>query len=112
MVVRPPLTITRHALRHLKNMVSDTHPYVLIGAKGGGCNGLKYFIEATADPTDTDVTFEYDGLNVAVCGRSLLHLIGSNIVWKVDAMGARIEFENPNASSTCGCGETFSVKDA
>ena len=50
-----------------------------------------------------------DDVNIVVCGKSLMHLLGTHVYWKHDEMGARIEFTNPNAKSTCGCGETFSL---
>ena len=50
-----------------------------------------------------------DNVNIIVCGKSLLHLIGVKIKWKDDLMGSGLEFNNPNATSSCGCGETFSL---
>lgn len=93
--------------------------YILIGVKGGGCNGLKYVIEPTDEKPlkiDEHMTLqvkdaekETGDLDVIVCGKSLFYLIGTKIEWKTDYMGSRFEFINPNANSSCGCGETFSV---
>jgi len=49
------------------------------------------------------------GVPLTVCGRSLVHLIGTTVTWKADALGSRVDFDNPNATSRCGCGETFNV---
>ena len=106
---RFPVKISKDALSHMRKMVNSDAPYLLIGTKGGGCNGLKYYIESIAHPEKLDVIFKQEDINVAICGKSLLHLFNTRITWKVDALGARLEFENPNASSTCGCGETFSL---
>ena len=82
----------------------------LLYLKGGGCNGYKYYIEPTSDePSKRDEVMMIDDLKIIICGKSLLHLLGTNVYWKNDIMGARIEFENPNAKSKCGCGDTFSI---
>jgi len=82
----------------------------MIGVKGGGCNGLTYYIEPTNDrPNKLDETMKVDGVDIIVCNKSLFYLIGTEIKWKDDLMGSGIEFINPNATSSCGCGETFSV---
>ena len=70
---------------------------------------MKYFIEAIKSPDKTDETFVQEDVNIAICGKSLMYLIGAHITMKRDVMGSRIEFENPNATSKCGCGETFNT---
>ena len=107
---RTPLTISKKALAHLKKIATADKPNILIGVEGGGCNGMKYFGEPVDKPMKMDVAFSVDGAEIIVCGRSLLYLIGTHVTWKTDIMGSRIEFENPNAQSKCGCGETFNVK--
>ncbi len=98
-------------LNHFKNILKESnHKSILIGVKGGGCNGLKYYIEPTSDdPAKIDEKINVDNVNIIICGRSLLHLIGSNVEWKDDLMGSGLIFENPNAVSKCGCGETFNI---
>ena len=56
-----------------------------------------------------DHKLRIDELKINVCGKSLLYLLGTNVDWKEDYMGNRFVFENPNASSKCGCGTTFSI---
>ena len=105
------LTFCKRASQQLKfiSKVSGNKS-ILIGVKGGGCNGLKYFIEPTsAKPQKIDEQLDIDGTDVIVCGKSLLHILGTEITWKKDYMGERFDFNNPNASGSCGCGETFSV---
>jgi len=83
---------------------------LMIGVKGGGCNGLKYFIEPKKDPPDkNDIKIDLEGTDIIVCGKSLLYLLGTEVTWKADTMGSRFEFNNPNATGSCGCGETFSM---
>ena len=85
--------------------------YIFIGVKGGGCNGLKYFIEPTNDePVKFDESIKIDeNLNINICGKSLMFLIGTEVKWKDDFIGSGVEFVNPNAKGKCGCGETFSI---
>ena len=109
MAKRLPITLSDKALKHLAKLSTLEKPYILFGVKGGGCNGLKYFIEPIEEPDKMDVLFDINNLSFAVCGKSLLHILGTHVVWKEDVMGSRIEFQNPNASSKCGCGETFST---
>ena len=110
-MARSLITIGSTAARHLKAIAKDSpHSSVLIGVKGGGCNGLKYFIEPLQDsPESRDERMNIDGLDIIVCGKSLLHLIGTEIKWNKGYMGEGFEFINPNATSSCGCGETFSI---
>ena len=106
-----PVTLSMDALTHMKQIVTSQRPVILIGVNGGGCNGLKYYIKAVGHPDVSDDAFVYEGVNIAMCGKSLIHLLGTHITMKNDEMGSRIEFENPNASSSCGCGETFNVNN-
>ena len=107
--MKAPLVISHEALSHIKRILSSSKPIALIGVKGGGCNGMRYFIEAIDAPSKHDDVFTQDDVRIAVCGKSLLHLIGAHLSMKHDVMGSRIEFDNPNASSKCGCGETFNI---
>ena len=111
--MKPILTFCAHTVNHLKKISTTTNKMVLIGVKGGGCNGLRYYID-TIDPKkvgkdDERVRLD-DTSEVVLCGKSVFHLIGSHLHWKQDGMGARIEFDNPNANATCGCGDTFNTE--
>jgi len=108
---RPIMTFCSKTLQHFRNILQKSeHNSILIGVKGGGCNGMKYYIEPTSDTPDKyDEKIKIDGVDIIVCGKSLIHMLGTEIKWKDDLMGSGLEFSNPNASSTCGCGETFSV---
>jgi len=78
--------------------------------KSGGCNGFEYVLsECDTKPTDTETQKLDSGLLLHVCNISMFHLLGTEIDWCEDIMGARFIFDNPNASSACGCGLTFST---
>ena len=105
------LKICTKTLSHFRTILTNSNKNsIFIGVKGGGCNGFKYYIEPTNElPTKLDETITIDDVHIIVCGQSLIHLIGTELKWKDDFMGSGLEFKNPNASGTCGCGETFSI---
>jgi len=105
------INICRTTANHFNNLLTySNHKYIFIGVKGGGCNGLKYYIETTSDtPEKHDEIIVSEEVPIIVCGKSLIHLIGTEIRWKKDNMGSAIEIINPNAKSSCGCGDTFSI---
>ena len=77
--------------------------------EGGGCSGFQYGfdLEHAVDPDDFVV--ENDGVKLVVDPMSFQYLMGSQIDYKEDLMGAQFVVTNPNASTTCGCGMSFSV---
>ena len=77
-------------VKHLQKILKPPNNWIRVGVVGGGCNGFKYVV------------------TVYVCGASIMKLLGSELRWTEDALGARIEFVNPNAAGSCGCGESFS----
>ena len=104
------IKICDKTLLHFSRLLKQTNSNaIFIGIKGGGCNGVKYYIEPTSEPPEKmDEVIKKDDLKIIVCGKSLLHLIGSEIKWKEDFMGSGIEFTNPNVKGKCGCGESWS----
>ena len=81
--------------------------------KGGGCAGYTYVTDATTEaPTDRDEVLEFFGLRVYVDRRSLRLIGGSVIDLQKSLMQTGLRFQNPHEASTCGCGSTFSVKEA
>lgn len=110
--------LTKNAIKHLVKLKNKNNcKYILFSAKGGGCNGFGYNIEPTDDePQKLDeIVNIYDDktntdLSIQVCGRSVFYLLGTEIDWKEDFMGARFVFDNPQAKSKCGCGTSFSIK--
>lgn len=105
------LTFCEKTILHFKNILTkNNNKSMFVGVKGGGCNGFKYYIEPTnKKPDKLDEIMNVEEVNIIICGKSLFHLIGTEVKWKDDLMGSGLEFNNPNATSSCGCGETFSV---
>jgi len=77
--------------------------------KGGGCSGLKYDLKFDDKISNNDKIFEDEGLKIIVDKKSLFYLIGTELDFSEGLNGKGFEFKNPNASRTCGCGESFAV---
>jgi iron-sulfur cluster insertion protein len=80
-----------------------------IGVEGGGCSGFKYAFSVAPQLDAGDHLVEKDGARLAVDEASLPFLLGARIDFVDDLMGQSFRVENPNASSSCGCGVSFSV---
>jgi iron-sulfur cluster assembly accessory protein len=77
---------------------------------GGGCSGVTYRIDFDAEGArGTDLAFTQHGIPIAIDPRSLEFLQGSTLDYKVELMSQRFVWLNPNAKSSCGCGESFGV---
>ena len=79
------ITLCEKTICHFRTILNKSNSKaMLIGVKGGGCNGLKYYVEPTNDvPNKLDEVLVVDDVNIIVCGKSLLHLIGVKIKWKM-----------------------------
>ena len=77
--------------------------------QGGGCSGMQYGFTFDEDQNDDDFDFDYDGVKVLVDSMSMEYLRGANIRWHQDDMGSSFTIDNPNATTTCGCGSSFST---
>jgi iron-sulfur cluster assembly protein len=78
-----------------------------IGVKGGGCSGFSYLLDLTETQKDSDEVFEQHGIKIIIDPKSLLYLSGVTVDFKDEIMGRGFVFNNPNASSSCGCGSSF-----
>ena len=80
-----------------------------VGVKGGGCSGFSYLLDLTETQKDTDEVFEQHGIKIIVDPKSMLYLAGVTVDFKDEIMGRGFVFNNPNATSSCGCGSSFSA---
>jgi iron-sulfur cluster assembly protein len=83
--------------------------FVRVGVKGGGCSGLMYNLEFDSELTDDDKLIEDNGVRIVVDKKSVLYLVGTELDFSGGLNGKGFSFINPNASRTCGCGESFSI---
>ena len=82
---------------------------VRVAVKGGGCSGLMYDLLFDDQLSESDQVFEDKGVKVIVDKKSLLYLVGTTLDFTDGLNGKGFQFVNPNASRTCGCGESFSI---
>lgn len=83
--------------------------YVRVGVKSGGCSGLSYELKFDKYINDNDKIFEDNDIRIAVEKKSFLYLAGTVLEFSGGLNGKGFVFNNPNASRTCGCGESFSL---
>jgi len=82
---------------------------IRVSVKGGGCSGLMYDLGFDNKTSDSDHVFEDKGVKIIVDRKSLLYLAGTTLEFTDGLNGKGFQFVNPNASRTCGCGESFSI---
>ena len=83
--------------------------FIRVGVEGGGCSGLMYQLKFDNTINEDDKEFEDNGIKVVVDKKSVLYLIGTTLDYSGGLNGKGFIFSNPNASRTCGCGESFSL---
>ena len=107
-----PVSLTEGAVRQLKDIMKDQNipsDYGLrIGVKGGGCAGFSYVL-GFDERKERDQEFVVDGIRVLLDKAHGLYLLGMEIDWHEGLNNRGFVFNNPNASETCGCGESFSA---
>ena len=82
---------------------------IRVAVEGGGCSGLMYDLVFHTEQKESDMVFEDKNVKIFVDKKSLLYLIGTELDFSDGLNGKGFQFKNPNASRTCGCGESFSV---
>ena len=83
--------------------------YLRVGVKGGGCSGFMYLLDLTESADEQDWQFDHNGIRVVCDQKSHLYLDGTTIDFKDEVMGRGFVFNNPNATTQCGCGSSFSA---
>jgi iron-sulfur cluster assembly accessory protein len=110
-LAKPPLSITASAARRIKRIIADEPEGTLlrVSVNGGGCQGFSYDFAMTRERGADDVAIERDGVTVIVDDSSLELLAGSELDFVDTLIGQSFQVRNPNATSTCGCGTSFSI---
>ena len=108
------IEVTETAVREIKTIVEqqelDTEKVRLrVGVKGGGCSGFLYMLDLTEQQDENDEMFEQHGIKVVCDPKSYLYLNGTTIDFRDEVMGRGFVFNNPSATSSCGCGSSFSA---
>jgi iron-sulfur cluster insertion protein len=106
------IVITDSAARRiaaLKAQEEAGDAFLRIAVSGGGCSGFQYGLTFDEETNPDDLVFEHGGVRVVVDEVSLDLLNGAEIDFVEDLMGASFQIRNPNAASSCGCGNSFSI---
>ena len=106
------VTVSEGAAKKLNSLIEESGfktPFVRVAVKGGGCSGLSYDLSFDTDQQPADTLAENNGLNILIDMKSLLYLFGTELDFSDGLNGKGFQFINPNASRTCGCGESFAL---
>lgn len=87
----------------------DQTYFLRVGVKGGGCSGLSYVMDFDNVSQEGDEVFEDQGIKIVCDKKSVLYLWGTELDYSDGLNGKGFQWNNPNASRTCGCGESFSL---
>ena len=107
-----PFVFTDSAANKVKELIEEEGNPALklrVFVTGGGCSGFQYGFTFDEVANDDDATLEKNGVTLLVDPMSYQYLVGAEIDYKDDLEGAQFVIKNPNASSSCGCGSSFSV---
>lgn len=107
------IKVSESAKQQVDRLKSDQsveqEAFIRVGVKGGGCSGLSYVLDFDTVLKDDDKIFEDRGVKIVVDKKSFLYLVGTELDFAGGLNGKGFSFINPNASRTCGCGESFSI---
>jgi len=107
-----PFSVTERAARRISEILAKEgtpDQKLRISVSGGGCSGFQYGFDLDSKDEDGDVAVVRDGVTVVIDGVSLLYMIGCEVDFVEDLTGAYFRVNNPNATSSCGCGSSFAI---
>ncbi len=107
-----PIIFTEAASKKAKALISEEENPELklrVFVTGGGCSGFQYGFDFDESQADDDLVIEREGVSLIVDALSFQYLVGSKVDYREDLDGSRFVVENPNATTTCGCGSSFSI---
>lgn len=111
--IKTEIEITDNAISEIKKIKEENNipseNVLRVGVKGGGCSGMTYQLGFDAETSEIDTIIEKGGVQVAVDGKSLFYLTGTILDYSSGLNGKGFTFNNPNATKTCGCGDSFGV---
>lgn len=108
------ITLTESAARQIKNQLARRGKGLglRVGVKQVGCSGFAYTFDYADEMREGDRSFESHGATVVVANESLSFLDGSRLDFVKQGLKQMFAFDNPNVDNTCGCGESFNLKEA
>ncbi|MFS8082430.1 MAG: HesB/IscA family protein [Ginsengibacter sp.] len=111
-ITQSPIKISSSAIKELKRLMGeenfDKTNYLRIGVKNGGCSGMSYIL-GFEPKKEKDVVYEADGIHFIINPAHLIYLSNMEVDWEGGLSARGFTFDNPNASTSCGCGSSFAV---
>ena len=107
-----PFRVSERAARRIGEILArETRPglKLRISVSGGGCSGFQYGFALDQHDEDGDIAIERDGAKVVIDGMSLMYMLGCEVDYVEDLTGSYFRVSNPNATASCGCGNSFAV---
>lgn len=106
------VTFTKGAVNEIKRLMNETgfdnDKFLRVGVKGGGCSGMTYILDFETK-TEKDEYFEIEGIPCIINPAHSIYLTDMEVHWEGGLNSRGFTFNNPNASTTCGCGTSFGV---
>ena len=96
-------------LLEIQDREGERKEFVRVGVESGGCSGLSYKLDFDNLKNDDDELIENNKIKLLINKKSFLYLVGTTLEFSDGLNGKGFVFNNPNASRTCGCGESFSL---
>lgn len=107
-----PITFTDGAVAKIKEIIAEeNNPNIKLRVfvQGGGCSGFQYGFTLDEETNEDDQVLEKDGVKFIVDSMSMQYLFGASVDFVEDLTGAMFKISNPNATTVCGCGSSFST---
>jgi iron-sulfur cluster insertion protein len=107
-----PIVFADTAINKIRDLIiddGDLEQKLRIFVQGGGCQGFSYGFTFDKEVAEDDTEIVKDGVTIIVDAMSYQYLVGSTVSYKEELMSSQFVIQNPNSSSTCGCGQSFAV---
>jgi iron-sulfur cluster insertion protein len=107
-----PFRVSERAVRRIGEILArEARPglKLRISVSGGGCSGFQYGFALDQSDEEGDIAIERDGAKVVIDGMSLMYMLGCEVDYVEDLTGSYFRVSNPNATASCGCGNSFAV---
>ena len=105
------ITLTDSAAQHVKTFLNkqENGLGLRVGIKAAGCSGQQYVVETAEAINEDDHTFESNGVKIVIDDASLKYLAGTELDFVTEGLNSGFQFNNPNVTDSCGCGESFTI---
>jgi iron-sulfur cluster assembly accessory protein len=113
MTIQSHILLTPSAVSYFRKKLAKTGATAIrFGLKDGGCHEKKYLLDCvTGEKAQSEIDCSFENIPIWVDKMALLDVMGTTIDYRIQGLNGQVHYENPNATGTCGCGESFSKKE-